>query len=345
MPVLEPRGAWRSSRTTSTSAPERRRRLRRRALRGRDTAAPRPRRARASDRSFPQVPGRAAGKPRDRRHPLRDPVRRLARPAGDQDGGGHTFAQDQSTARFCDMPRAAIAAGVVDFVLAPEKIARELARVGVIHTSSRSGRGRGAAADGRDRAGSWRSCARRAGSAPTIVRDRQAAHRAAHGARPDRLDEDDLQLLRSDPADGVPLRGHPHQRTSFFRIRRSFDSLATSVRPPLLPGRDSESPIRVWVPGCATGEEVYSIAIWLFECLQRRHLVAEFGSSPPTFRRRASRRPGRALADSDSRRLRGAAKRFFSKTDRGWQSSSRSGTSASSRSRTSPRIRRSPGST
>ena len=44
--------------------------------------------------------------------------------------GGITFAQDEKTAKYDGMPRSAIAAGCVDFVLSPEKIARELARIG-----------------------------------------------------------------------------------------------------------------------------------------------------------------------------------------------------------------------
>src|SRR5437879_2816814 len=44
--------------------------------------------------------------------------------------GGITFAQDEKSAQFADMPRNAVATGCVDFVLAPEEIARKLARIG-----------------------------------------------------------------------------------------------------------------------------------------------------------------------------------------------------------------------
>ncbi len=52
--------------------------------------------------------------------------------------------------------------------------------------------------------------------------------------------------------------------TSFFREPDSFAALANSVLPNLLRER-GESPLRIWVPGCASGEEVYSLAITLFE--------------------------------------------------------------------------------
>ena len=109
--------------------------------------------------------------------------------------------------------------------------------------------------------------------------------------------------------------------TSFFRDSEVFRSLTTSVLPSLLRGRDPESPIRVWVPGCATGEEVYSIAICLFECLQRRHrhcpiqIFATDVSEASVEKARTG-----AYTDSDLQEISAARlKRFFTKTDRGWQ--------------------------
>src|SRR5262249_33433033 len=52
---------------------------------------------------------------------------------------------------------------------------------------------------------------------------------------------------------------------SFFRESLVFAELATTVIPNLVDGRDPGNPIRIWVPGCATGEEAYSIAILLAE--------------------------------------------------------------------------------
>ncbi|MGD1931758.1 MAG: CheR family methyltransferase [Leptolyngbyaceae cyanobacterium] len=52
--------------------------------------------------------------------------------------------------------------------------------------------------------------------------------------------------------------------TSFFRDAEAFEALKTEVFPALLRGRDRHDPIRIWVAGCSTGEEAYSIAIcWL----------------------------------------------------------------------------------
>ncbi|WP_024903316.1 CheR family methyltransferase [Robbsia andropogonis] len=56
--------------------------------------------------------------------------------------------------------------------------------------------------------------------------------------------------------------------TAFFRDDTAFAALADSVIPKLLEGRGSQDTVRVWVPGCATGEEVYSIAMLLREKME-----------------------------------------------------------------------------
>ena len=53
--------------------------------------------------------------------------------------------------------------------------------------------------------------------------------------------------------------------TEFFRDPTAFDALRHDVLPALCEGRSPKEPIRIWVPGCATGEEVYSVAITLLE--------------------------------------------------------------------------------
>src|SRR5690606_5435336 len=53
--------------------------------------------------------------------------------------------------------------------------------------------------------------------------------------------------------------------TGFFRDQPAFDVLDSRVIPQLFKGKSREDTVRVWVPGCATGEEAYSIAILLRE--------------------------------------------------------------------------------
>jgi chemotaxis methyl-accepting protein methylase len=64
--------------------------------------------------------------------------------------------------------------------------------------------------------------------------------------------------------------------THFFRDPGAFDALARRVLPSIVDGRHADAPVRVWVPGCSTGEEVYSIAIALSEVIAARRPRARF---------------------------------------------------------------------
>src|SRR5207237_9232980 len=55
--------------------------------------------------------------------------------------------------------------------------------------------------------------------------------------------------------------------TSFFRDPEAFEFLRAKIFPDLIPNCSNETPVRIWVAGCATGEEVYSLAIALTESL------------------------------------------------------------------------------
>src|SRR5207253_1785707 len=58
--------------------------------------------------------------------------------------------------------------------------------------------------------------------------------------------------------------------TSFFRDHEPFDALKSEVFPRLLERAGQRAPIRIWTPGCATGEEAYSIAMALLEVVETR---------------------------------------------------------------------------
>ncbi len=69
--------------------------------------------------------------------------------------------------------------------------------------------------------------------------------------------------------------------TSFFRDRENFELLRQAVIVPLIEGRDASDEVRIWVPGCSSGQEAYSIAMMIDETcveLQRRPLVQIFAT-------------------------------------------------------------------
>lgn len=78
-----------------------------------------------------------------------------------------------------------------------------------------------------------------------------------------------MTLLREKPAEAQALfRDLLINVTDFFRDAEAFATLESSVIPQLFKGRGADDTIRIWVPGCATGEEVYSLAILMRERME-----------------------------------------------------------------------------
>ena len=109
--------------------------------------------------------------------------------------------------------------------------------------------------------------------------------------------------------------------TSFFREPEVFQTLREDVFPELIKDRDRQDPIRIWLPGCSTGEEVYSVAISLMEFLENSQVqpsIQIFGTdvSQRVIEKARSAIFGEAIESEVSpERLR----RFFTRIDRGYQ--------------------------
>jgi two-component system CheB/CheR fusion protein len=195
--------------------------------------------------------------------------------------GGITFAQEPSTAQNEGMPVSAIAAGVVDFVLSPERIAGELERLGhhpylalesQVVASAEADPVVGAQDEGPSEqeglARILQLLLKTSGTdfsayKKTTLRRRIARRMAV--SRIDSLHEYAL-YLESSLAEATALyEDCLISVTSFFRDPEMFQVLCERVIPALLQARPSDAPLRVWVPGCATGEEAYSIAMCLLE--------------------------------------------------------------------------------
>ena len=189
-----------------------------------------------------------------------------------KDEGGIAFAQDH-TAQYEGMPHSAVASGCVDFVLPPDKIAAELVRIARHPYSYREEEpiSLGLAQMPDDEFGEVvRLLATTSGvdltnyKRPTLRR--RIERRMVLGRLPGVAEY--LRYLRENPVELQALFEDVFiQVTSFFRDPETFESLKQIVFPSLLAGRSIDTPIRVWVPGCATGEEVYSLAICLLEFL------------------------------------------------------------------------------
>ncbi|MGH7070888.1 MAG: CheR family methyltransferase [Acetobacteraceae bacterium] len=79
-----------------------------------------------------------------------------------------------------------------------------------------------------------------------------------------------IERLRQDPREvRLLFQDFLISVTNFFRESRAFAALARKVIPRIFGGKDPDDTVRVWVPGCATGEEAYSIAMLLEEQMAR----------------------------------------------------------------------------
>ena len=191
-------------------------------------------------------------------------------------GGGIVFAQRLSTAQFASMPRAAADTGCVDRSLAPAEIGAELVR---LSEQSRATWERLAQADAstandpdaRHLAAILRLVAAHTGVDYSVYKPNTIRRRL--GRRMMLLKTpamgDYLKLLQKEPEEIAQL----HESmlinvTEFFRDPDCFEFLRANVLPGIVREHEDGSPIRLWVPGCATGEEAYSYGILLREIME-----------------------------------------------------------------------------
>jgi two-component system, chemotaxis family, CheB/CheR fusion protein len=185
--------------------------------------------------------------------------------------GGLVLCQDEESATFDGMPRSARDTGVVDHVVPPSEIPAillEHARMGqsdaLAPTSSTRPSGVSTALGYlQTRYGIDFSHYKASTVVRRIERRLQLTQSASLAEYVERLsnDADELDLLFRDLLIGV---------TRFFRDDGAFHLLETRIVPELLDATSSNDELRVWVAGCATGEEPYSLAILIQEELRRR---------------------------------------------------------------------------
>lgn len=186
-----------------------------------------------------------------------------------KDHGGSTFAQEQQSAAFDGMPQSAIEADVVDFILAPEAIPSQLAKL--LETAGQ--------ADKKEEPKSVTEEAfrqlfaflrSRKGTDFTYYKQttiRRRIHRRMGLNKVENI-ADYLSYFK----DNISEQDQLYQDllisvTSFFRDPETFTVLCDSVFPDLFNGKNDVNPLRIWVAGCSTGKEPYSIAICLNEYL------------------------------------------------------------------------------
>ncbi len=235
--------------------------------------------------------------------------------------GGIAFVQDGTSAKHPGMPQSA-AAGA-DFVLPPAGIARELARIGghsYMNYAVPSSAGPDQPEDGADVSAVLRVLRTATGVDFAQYKPASVRRRIARRMLLQKIDDlgTYVRHLRQTPHEAQALRDDILiQVTGFFRDPDGFEAVRRSVFPSLVRQRAADEPIRIWVPGCATGEEAYSLVICLLEFLGETdtnlpiQMFATDLSAAAVARARAGTFPVSIENEVSADRLR----RFFVKTD------------------------------
>lgn len=188
-----------------------------------------------------------------------------------KDHGGFTFAQEPKSAAFPGMPQNAIDAEVVDFILTPEEIPQQLVNLSVTFKNGLTG--------DKEDANSVREEAFRQLIALLRVRKgtdftyyKQTTIRRRILRRMGLNNTEDVAAYLAFFRQNIIEQDLLYQDllipvTGFFRDPKTFEVLCKSVFPELLKDRNDIMPLRIWIAGCSTGEEPYSMAICLFEYL------------------------------------------------------------------------------
>jgi len=193
--------------------------------------------------------------------------------------GGLTLAQAEfDHSAMSGMPHSAAATGFVDHVMPVEKMPARLVEYQQ-HLSHVAGR--------KDAEGVRGDASAHLTAVSTLLRTKIGHDFSQYKEQTlVRRIQRRMQVLRIDtvPAYIARLREEPSEAellfrelligvTQFFRDPDAFEALQTAAISKLLENRGADDPVRIWVPACATGEEVYSIAILVREEMERRGTI------------------------------------------------------------------------
>jgi two-component system CheB/CheR fusion protein len=236
--------------------------------------------------------------------------------------GGITFAQDDS-AKINTMPRSAVAAGSIDFVMSPAEMAREIVRIA--RHAYVSGGDTPPHFPEADLLNVFRVLQGKHDVDFTLYKPATIERRIRRRMALHKIDVigDYVKLLHGSPDEVDQLYSDILIRvTAFFRDTEVFETLKRDIIPQMIKERlGGDTALRIWVPGCATGEEVYSLAIALLEATTDDGFKCPFQifgtdiSDSAVEHARMGIYPENISADVSHERLR----RFFSKVDGGYR--------------------------
>lgn len=251
--------------------------------------------------------------------------------------GGIAFAQDEKTAKYFGMPGSAVNAGVVDLVLSPGEMSRELARMARHPYTGRDWKPKATPAheepseteklfrekDG-DLNGLFALLRARTNVDFSLYKHSTLKRRIMRRMLLHKIDSLPRYLnhLRTNLADvDMLFNDLLINVTEFFRDPAVFQALKRRIFPRVIRNRPSDAPVRIWVCGCSTGEEAYSLAISLVEFFESARVNANVQifatdiSESSLEKARTGMYPENISLDVSAERLR----RFFVKSNGGYQ--------------------------
>jgi two-component system CheB/CheR fusion protein len=241
--------------------------------------------------------------------------------------GGLVIAQDPDDAGYDGMPRSAIMTGAVDLVLPaagiPEALVKNGRRIAVTRRES--------GLRPQDTAPDWLPgiidlLRTKTAHDFTLYKPGTLQRRIERRMAMAAIETDDveryLEILRSDDSElDLLAKDLLINVTSFFRDPKVFDFLAEKIVPDLVRGHSADHPIRIWIAGCSTGEETYSLAMLFLEqitaakCRVKLQVFASDIDPDAVAGAREGLYPATIEADVSPARL----ARFFSKEDHGYR--------------------------
>lgn len=241
--------------------------------------------------------------------------------------GGITFVQSEDSAKYAGMPASAGGSGCADYILPPDEMAAELIRIGHhphLFPEQRVEKSGLLPIDGDEFKQICTLLRTHSGVDFTHYKPATLRRRISRRMVLQKLDtlKEYAACLRGNPTEVEALfQDILICVTGFFRDAKMFDLLKKKIFPKILKSRQDDAPIRLWVAGCSTGEEAYSLVITLVEFLEKagvRCPVQLFGTDineSVISRARTGLYPERIKDEISPERLR----KFFTKADGGYR--------------------------
>lgn len=185
---------------------------------------------------------------------------------------GITFAQDPTSAEWSGMPSSAIEHGAVDFVLGPREIAEKIHDLSLADAPLKKQDCVSTESEEKHISNILQALQHQEGMDFSHYKKNTIFRRVKR-----RMLLGNIESLEDYTAN---LKDNNHEITklfndllipvtNFFRDQKTFDYLNKQVFPKILAGKGNQEPVRIWVAGCSTGQEAYSIAISLKDYMQK----------------------------------------------------------------------------